>query len=199
MTASFRTLAAALILAPLTLVAQTKVGPPNGTVIVVGGGGQGPEIFARLIAAAGGPDALILDVPTAGGDSVYPADWRGQNGLRTAGAKNVKVLHTRDRKLADSDEWLAQFKDAKGVWFEGGRHYHLVDAYAGTKTEKLFHDILARGGVVAGSSAGASILGSYLVRGAPSNNNLIMSYTGAASASTSTSSRASALLILPIR
>src|SRR3954471_12857418 len=96
-------IAATLIAAPLS--AQTpkpgaiKVGPPNGgSVIVVGGGGQGPEVFAKLIELAGGPDALILDVPTAGGDSVYAADWRGQNGLRSAGAKNVKVLHTIDRK-----------------------------------------------------------------------------------------------------
>jgi len=147
-------------------------------VIVVGGGGQGPEVFAKLIELSGGPDALILDVPTAGGDSVYPPDWRGQNGLRAAGAKNVKVLHTIDRKKADSDEWLAQFKDARGIWFEGGRHFHLVDSYLGTKTEKLFHDILARGGAASGSSAGASILGSFLVRGAPSNNNFIMAYPG---------------------
>ena len=34
--------------------------------------------------------------------------------------------------------------------------------------------MLARGGVIGGSSAGASILGDFLVRGAPSNNNFIM-------------------------
>ena len=36
--------------------------------------------------------------------------------------------------------------------------------------------MLARGGVVGGSSAGASILGGFMVRGAPSSNNLIMHY-----------------------
>jgi cyanophycinase-like exopeptidase len=57
-----------------------------------------------------------------------------------------------------------------------GRHFHLVDAYKGTKTEYEFNQVLARGGIVGGSSAGASILGSFLVRGAPSNNNLIMAH-----------------------
>ena len=33
-------------------------------------GAQGPEIFAKFIELAGGPDALIVEVPTAGGDSV---------------------------------------------------------------------------------------------------------------------------------
>src|SRR5215213_855783 len=158
--------------------ASTKVGPPAGTVIVVGGGSMGPEIYQRFIAAAGGPDALIIDVPTAGGDSVYTQNAPGTRGWRQAGARNVYVLHTKDRKLADSDSFAAILSKAGGVWFEGGRQYHLVDSYAGTKSEKGFHDVLARGGVVGGSSAGASIVGSFLVRGAPSNNNLIMDWPG---------------------
>jgi cyanophycinase len=168
---------AVALVAPLALQAQkstTKVGPPRGTVIVVGGGGMGPELYSRFIQAAGGPDALIIDVPTAGGDSVYTQDAPGTRGWKQAGAKNIFVLHTKDRRLADSDSLAAIVAKAGGVWFEGGRQFHLVDSYGGTKTEQAFHDVLARGGVVGGSSAGASILGSFLVRGEPSNNNFIM-------------------------
>ncbi|MDQ6611175.1 MAG: cyanophycinase [Gemmatimonadota bacterium] len=158
--------------------ADPKVGPLHGSVLVVGGGAQGPEVFAKLIELAGGPDALIVDVPTAGGDTAYGQDWRGTRGLKAAGAKNVYVLHTSNRKVADSDSFIAPIRNARGIWFEGGRHYHLIDSYLGTKTQKALADILARGGVAAGSSAGASILGSFLVRGAPSNNNEIMDYPG---------------------
>ncbi|AHG93819.1 peptidase S51 dipeptidase E (plasmid) [Gemmatirosa kalamazoonensis] len=167
--------ALALVLAAPPAVAQSpKVGPPRGAVIVVGGGSLGPEVYARFIELAGGPDALIVDVPTAGGDSVYPADWRGTRGLRAAGARNVVVLHTVSRTVADADSFVAPLKKAGGVWFEGGRQWHLVDSYAGTKTERAFHDVLARGGVVGGSSAGASILASYLLRGAREGNTVVM-------------------------
>jgi cyanophycinase len=158
--------------------APAHVGPSRGAVVVVGGGSMGPEIYAKFIELAGGPDAVIVDVPTAGGDSVYPADWRGAAGFKAAGAKHVVVLHTIDRKVADSDGFIAPLKTAGAVWFEGGRQYHLVDSYGGTKTEKAFREVLDRGGVIGGSSAGASILGSYMVRGAPSNDNFIMSYPG---------------------
>src|SRR5581483_2180331 len=96
-------------LAPLSLFAQgsTKVGPPRGTVIVVGGGSMGPELYSRFIQAAGGPDALIIDVPTAGGDTVYTQDAPGTRGWRQAGAKNLYVLHTNDKKLADTDSVAA--------------------------------------------------------------------------------------------
>ncbi len=157
-----------------TMHAAPRVGPPHGTVMVVGGGAQGPELYAKFIEAAGGPDALIIDVPTAGGDSTYPANWRGTRGLRAAGARNVVVLHTIDRRVADSDAFVEPISRAGGVWFEGGRQWHLVDSYAGTKTERAFHDVLARGGVVGGSSAGASILSSYMLRGARAGNATIM-------------------------
>jgi cyanophycinase len=147
-------------------------------VIVVGGGGMGPEVYSRFIEAAGGPDALIIDVPNAGGGDSYAQDGPGTRGWKAAGAKNVYVLFTKDRKLADSDSFVAVIKKAGGVWFEGGRQFHLVEDYGGTKTEQAFRDVLARGGVVGGSSAGASILGDFLVRGAPSQNNRIMDYPG---------------------
>jgi cyanophycinase len=176
---SARLVAAAFILPAATAHAQTpKVGPPRGTVIVVGGGSMGPEIYAEFIKAAGGPDALIIDVPNAGGGESYGQDAAGTRGFKAAGAKNVYVLHTRDRKVADSDSFVAVIKKAGGVWFEGGRQYHLVEDYGGTKTETEFRNVLARGGVVGGSSAGASILGDFLVRGAPSQNNRIMDYPG---------------------
>src|SRR5690242_8627889 len=170
----------ASLVVPALLSAQntTQVGPAHGTVIVVGGGAMGPEIYSRFIQAAGGPDALIIDVPNAGGASAYGDDAAGARLLRRAGAKNVHVLFTTDRAVANADSFVAIVKKAGGVWFEGGRQYRLVDAYAGTKTEQAFHDVLARGGVVGGSSAGATILGDFLVRGAPSDDNRIMDYPG---------------------
>src|SRR5262245_36803098 len=183
-----RLVSLSLVVLPAALAAQNrspsqqgsggaiKVGPERGTVIVVGGGSMGPEIYSAFIKAAGGPDALIVDVPTAGGDTAYNQNAPGTRGWKQAGARNVYVLHTSDKKLADSDSFAAILKKAGGVWFEGGRQFHLVDSYAGTKTEAGFHDVLARGGVVGGSSAGASIIGDFLVRGAPSNDNFIMDH-----------------------
>jgi cyanophycinase len=152
-----------------------KVGPARGTVVVVGGGSMGPEVYKAFIDAAGGPDALILDVPNAGGN---PPGANAGLAWRNAGAKNVVVLYTTDRKVADSDSFTAVIKKAGGVWFEGGRQFHLVQDYGGTKTEREFMAVLERGGVVGGSSAGASILGDFMVRGAPSNNNFNMAFPG---------------------
>src|ERR1051325_4006647 len=54
-----------------------KVGPPNGTVFVVGGGAMSRSEWQKFIELAGGPDALIIDVPTAGGAKTDAARRRG--------------------------------------------------------------------------------------------------------------------------
>lgn len=160
--------------APSPSTSAPRVGPATGALMVVGGGAQGPETWATFIALAGGPDALIVDVPTAGGDSI-DLSTAGKL-LRDAGARNVVVYHTTSRQQADDPAFVAKIANAKGIWFDGGRHYRLVDSYAGTRSQQAFAAVLARGGVIAGTSAGASIQGDYLVRGAPSNNNNIMNH-----------------------
>ena len=90
------------------------------------------------------------------------------------GLKHVRMLHTHDPKVADTEEFASILRDADAVWFNGGRQWNIVDSYAGTRTYRAFHDVLARGGVIAGSSAGATIQGEYLVRGDTSGPNVMM-------------------------
>ena len=56
----------ALIVLPVDLHAQ-EVGPARGALVVVGGGMRDPAIVQRFIDLAGGPQALIVVIPTAGG------------------------------------------------------------------------------------------------------------------------------------
>lgn len=145
----------------------------KGTLMIGGGGGMSLEIMKKFVELAGGPDALIVFVATAGDDPIK-ADPTEVNILRRAGAKNVKVLHTRDPEEANKPEFCKDLKEAKGVWFSGGRQWRFVDAYEGTECEKLFHAVLDRGGVIGGSSAGASIQSEYMPRGHPLGNTVMM-------------------------
>ena len=153
---------------------RAHVGPANGSLVVVGGGNIEPPIYARFLQLAGGPSSPIVVIPTAGEDSVYPQNWSGLGGLKAAGATNITVLHTTDRGIAESDSFVAAIRNASGVWFPGGRQWRLVDSYLNTRTERELRAVLARGGVIGGTSAGASILASYLVRGARSGNTVMM-------------------------
>ncbi len=145
----------------------------SGT-LVIDGGGIPKDALLRFIQAAGGPDALILVVPTAMGDDV-PLDLHEGKPLAAAGAKNLKVFHLAKYADAFDNEKIKILNEAKGIWFCGGRQWRYVDAYLDTPAEKLMHALLKRGGAIGGSSAGATIQGEYLVRGNPLGNVQMMS------------------------
>ncbi|MCH8828109.1 MAG: cyanophycinase, partial [Planctomycetes bacterium] len=131
------------------------------------------KISRRFVELAGGPDALIVYLPTA----VPPRSARRARPPRyftAAGARNIKVLPQSKLAEIESAEYLAILKKAKGLWFGGGRQWRFIDTYAGTKAAELFHAVLKRGGVIGGSSAGASIQGGYLARANPLGNRAIM-------------------------
>jgi cyanophycinase len=145
----------------------------RGTLIIGGGGGLAEDIWKRFIQLAGGPEALIVVIPTAMEDPV-PVEPSEVRALRRAGAKNIKILHTRRRAEADTAAFVEPLRNTKGIWFSGGRQWRFVDSYQGTAAEKAFHEVLERGGVIAGSSAGASIQSDYMPRGDPLGNLKIM-------------------------
>jgi len=151
-----------------------RVGPERGTLLVVGGAMQSEEIYKAFIDLAGGPDAHLVMVPTAGGEAEYDHRYPGLDAWRAHGARNITVLHTHDPAEADTEAFVEPLLSADGVFFFGGRQWLLADAYGGTLAEEAFRAVLDRGGVVGGTSAGASIQGSFLVRGDTRTNQILM-------------------------
>ncbi len=148
-------------------------GPEKGSLVIVGGNMHDTAIINRFISLAGGPDAPMVVIPTASGaDSmVYEREARV---LTSAGATNVSVVHTYDPQVANTEEFVEPIRNASAVWFQGGRQWRIVDAYAGTLTEKEIAKVLERGGVIGGSSAGATIQGAFLARGDTKTNMIMM-------------------------
>jgi cyanophycinase len=146
---------------------------PHGTLVIVGGGGVPAPVLRKFIELAGGPDAPLVVLPTAQPDPI-PTRYGEVVMLERAGAKNVRLLPGRELKDVEDPQNLDVLKKAKGVWFGGGRQWRFLDAYEGTKAEPLIRDVLRRGGVIGGSSAGASIQADYLARGSPLGNTEMM-------------------------
>ncbi len=111
---------------------------------------------------------------TAAGADTAQAAQAALAQLGHSGARNLAVLNTPDPKVADSQAFAQRLRAARGVWFAGGRQWRLADAYLGTRTQRELFALLGRGGVIGGTSAGATIQGSYMVRGAVEGNTVMM-------------------------
>jgi len=162
--------------------AQKSAGPAAGTLIVDGGGATAP-IVARFVEMAGGRRAQIVVFATGPSsirfgehNTILNPDWERDRAewkqyeewLKAwLGVDIVQVIHTRDRTVANSDAFVAPLRSATGVYLVAGNAGRYADAYLGTRTERELNAVLARGGVIFGSSAGAIIQGSFVVRGRP--------------------------------
>jgi cyanophycinase len=176
-----RCLCLALMIAAITAHAMAQPpshGPAKGYLLITGGATQAPD-FQRFIEMSGDKSARIVVIPTA--SVTKPTDQAKLQdmycGPKSPFAKvPCTVLHTTDRKIADSADFVAPLKTATGVWLEGGRHWRLTDAYLGTLTLQELFKVLERGGTIGGGSAGATVQGSYMVRGSsdPDDNTIMM-------------------------
>lgn len=157
----------ALLAVSLMCNAQTK-GPEKG-YLLIDGGGEPDSVKQRFVKLAGGADANVVLIPTALSDQQLTAGGffvgKGKGWAKSWGLNHVTMLHSRDKERSSSEFFVQTLRNASGVWIMGGRQWRLADAYLDTAVEREIKALLARGGVVGGSSAGATIQGSYLVRG----------------------------------
>lgn len=167
--------------APMAPAAVPEYGPAKGTLVIIGGNMSDnfgvPQKFIQL---AGGPNKKFVIVPTNNGNKGTdgkPIVYKEETVLapwKKRGLTNVVMLHTWDAKVADTAEFVKPLLDADAVWFDGGRQWNAVDSYMGTRALKEFWNVLNRGGVIAGSSAGATIQSDYLVRGDTKGPDIMM-------------------------
>jgi cyanophycinase len=147
----------------------------NGALVIVGGGRVPDGLMKDFVHLARGPNkAKLVYVPCSEDDDVS-SDIGMLRVWEELGVAHTSMIHTKDREQANSDEQLLlPLRDATGIWFGGGRQWNLSDSYYGTTAHRLMKEVLHRGGVIGGSSAGASIQARYLARATPIENYKIM-------------------------
>lgn len=155
-------------------------GPPKGA-LVVDGGSAGRPVIEEFVRLAGGPSSSVVFIATGASsfkleEGELNPDWPRDRPewarfeaeiRRMIPVRKVTILHTRDRRVADSAEFTAPIRGAGGVWLSAGNAGRFAAAYLDTATQRELGALLARGGVIGGASAGAIIQGSYTVRGRP--------------------------------
>ena len=74
----------------------TVVGPPRGSLVIVGGGKLGTQIVERFIELAGGRDSAFVIIPTAdGSDKPDGPEWTSLPiRLSRAGKGKINSLHS---------------------------------------------------------------------------------------------------------
>jgi cyanophycinase len=164
----------AVLLSATSVAAQSaKATPParsnaarsstvRGTLFIVGGGAQPPELVTQFVALAGGPGrARIAIFPMASEDTTTGPEKKAQ--LDSMGAQSFVINVTRAQ--ADADSIVKLIGTATGIWFPGGDQVRITRALQGSKALRAIHERYRAGAVIGGTSAGAAIMSDSMLTG----------------------------------
>ena len=149
----------------------THVVPGTGTLALTGAGEYlpGMEPVDRFLLERLGEPARVICLPTAAGnegaDRVRYWMELGVDHFTRLGAAQVEGLAVIDRSSALDEAHAERIRAANFVYFSGGKPPYLFDTLAGTPVWQAIHDVAARGGMVAGCSAGAMVFGERSING----------------------------------
>lgn len=150
--------------------AAPVVAEKSGTLVIVGGGNS-PEADAAFLELAGESAKIVL-IPSASDRASSMPEVMRDVPLQDVAhfwkpPKNplaLDVLNTRRRTKADEEGFASVIRSAKGVYFSGGDQGWLSDALCATRVQTELEALLARGGVICGTSAGASVMSENMIR-----------------------------------
>ncbi|WP_287130959.1 cyanophycinase [Candidatus Cyanaurora vandensis] len=139
--------------------------PPVNVIII--GGAEDKEndklILAKVFQAAGGLKARILIVPTASAEPELLGAVYEQLFIEM-GAQSVVVLDLTTRAQADLPEMEWRLKQATCVFLTGGDQVRLTTILAHTRFSRVLRQLWEEHRLlIAGTSAGASALGSCMI------------------------------------
>ena len=135
-------------------------------------------ILSRVVKESGGPEALIIVIPTA---SSIPVEV-GENYLSAfdkLGCTNVHVMDIRKKEDSELAENIALIKKADCIMFSGGNQSKITKKIGRTTIHKILIDRYENDHlVIAGTSAGAMCMSKEMITGGSSTESFIKGAVG---------------------
>ncbi|AHF85399.1 cyanophycinase [Rhizobium laguerreae] len=149
------------------MLKKTKTGSgQDGTLIIIGGheDHDGERVILKEVAKHVRDGKLVLATVASHEPEGYLEKY--QRSFGDLGIPHVTELYIEERDQATSEDKLAGLRDVGAVFFSGGDQLRITSLIGDTPIYEHVHEIFANGGVIAGTSAGASAMSdTMLVRG----------------------------------
>ena len=140
---------------------------PAGSLFVIGGAEDRQDtkiILSRLAERIGSGKLVVSTLASEYGDEL----WEIYRKLFTSmGVKHIKHLGINHRDESSKDPRLGMLADATAVFFTGGDQLKITTRLGGTTLSERIEEIYNRGGIIGGTSAGATALGEIMLVGSP--------------------------------
>jgi cyanophycinase len=142
--------------------------PTKNAILVIGGAEDkvhGREILQTFFYRSGGTGAVIGIIPSASREPLLVGD-RYHTIFQEMGAGQVELLDVRDRAHGEDPKYLQFISECTGVFMTGGDQLRLCGLLAETPLMELIRErVHERTLTLAGTSAGAAVMGHHMIGG----------------------------------
>jgi cyanophycinase len=136
------------------------------TLLIIGGAEDKlgrSVVLKRFVRLAGGRSSRIVIIPTASSFVDEVAETYTRVFTRLRAGSDIEVVHAPSRAAAHDPELVARLERSTGVFMSGGSQLKLSQFLVGTPVGDAIHAAYGRGVVIAGTSAGASIMSRFMI------------------------------------
>ncbi len=142
-----------------------KVIVPQGILVAVGGNEDKEaelDVLSTILDLPEGGSDVVEIIPTA---SRIPQEAAGQylEPFKQLGCTTVNIMDIQSREDAQNPEFVQRILDADVVFFTGGDQLRLTQMFGGSKVLETIIGHYQRGGVIAGTSAGAAVMSQAMI------------------------------------
>lgn len=149
-------------------------GNTSGPIVVIGGHEDKTDerVILKAIAGALTTPKLVIATVASHRPEGYFDSYR--EAFADLGDFELVELYVNNRAEAHDEAKLSVFEGAGGVFFTGGDQLRITSHIAQTPVESKIHEVWEAGGVLAGTSAGASAMSdTMLIQGPGSSSHRI--------------------------
>jgi cyanophycinase len=150
---------------PTNLPLNDEQDQDRGALLLCGGGPLPPSVLQLFFQYGKGEEGKLVIIPTASALSDSGDFSRSFGSWSDFNWGKVDILHAANRQEAEAEDFATTLKDATAVWMSGGDQRRLAERYQGTAVETEIRNVMHRGGVVGGTSAGSAIASRVMISG----------------------------------
>lgn len=137
----------------------------KGTLMIIGGAEDKKNdciVLKRLIDLASMREGSTIILTAA---TEYPEKTAEEyiDTFRKLGAVDISAVHIQSRQDANSPDKSSEISKASCVYMTGGDQLRITSIMGGTKAEQALYDAFDGGAMIAGTSAGASVMSETMI------------------------------------
>lgn len=146
-------------------IRHVKVRHPHGTLVIIGGAEDrtGERKILREIAERTKDNRLVII--TSASEKPQENWHEYKTAFKSLGVKLFSHVHIDQPDGVHQLDLPALFEDATTIFFSGGDQLRLTSRIGGTPIVEYVLKVFEKGGTIAGTSAGASVMGEVMLVG----------------------------------